>query len=97
MILVNIINLVLVVTALLGFVLTIFGTPLGIIFIIIYFVKLKKKKSTKLLKLSLFLLSGLPILFVTFLIYALVNLIATFFGVDVLTSTTTNLLPIRIY
>ena len=95
--LITLINFILVAIALVGFILTIFGTPIGIILLIIYFVKLKKKKNTKLLKLSLILLSGLPLLIIAFVGYGIVNLIATFFGVNTLGSSTKDLLPIRIY
>jgi len=97
MILITILNFILITLALIGFTLTVFGTPVGVVLFLIYLFKRRKIKSNKLLKWSLILLSGIPILIITFVCYALINLIATFFGVNILTSANGGIMPIKIY
>lgn len=67
----------------LGFVLTIFGTPAGVTLFIIYLLNIKKKKTSKLLKISLMLMSGIPILITTFVFYALIHILLAIFGVEI--------------
>lgn len=97
MILITILNFILVTLALIGFTLTVFGTPVGIVIFMIYLFKRRKLKNNKLLKWSLILLSGVPILIVTFACYAVINLVATFFGINMLTSADGGVMPIKIY
>lgn len=86
MLIVSILNLIFVVFGLVGFVLTIL-MPVGIVLLVIYIFQ-KKKRSKKLLKWTVILLSGIPLLFIVFTLWALLNLIAALFGVNVLSNTT---------
>lgn len=70
------------VSAMIGFVLTVFGTPVGIALFVIYLINLKKKKNSKMLKISLLLMSGIPILITTFIFYALVHILLAVLGVE---------------
>ncbi len=81
MIIFTILEFILVLLGLIGFILTILA-PVGIILLIIYLVKKKEEKSKKLLKWSLFLLSGIPVLIITFILFALLNLVGTLLGVN---------------
>lgn len=78
------ITLILVILALIGFSLTAFGTPVGIVLLILFFAKKKHKSSEKLLKWALFLLSGIPLLVLVFAAYAIFQFIFTLFGINAL-------------
>lgn len=86
MIIVSIINLILVILGVVAFALTVL-TPVGLILLLIYIFD-KKKRTKKLLKWTLILLSGIPLMTLVFLAWALLNLIATIFGVNILSNTT---------
>jgi len=73
------INILLILLALVGFLLTIFGTPVGIILLFIYLYKGGKLKKNRRIKKWIFLmLSGIPIL----VIVALLNMIYVLVGVN---------------
>lgn len=75
------ITLVLVIISLVGFFLLIFGTPAGIILLIIDASKPKEKRNPKIKKWFYILFSGLPLLIITFILWAIFQLISSFLGV----------------
>lgn len=81
MIFFTIFDILLMFTAMAGFILTVFGTPAGITLLIIYLISLKRKKNIKLLKWGFILLSGIPLLVITFVLYALLHMAAAYFKV----------------
>lgn len=75
-------SLVLVIVALVGFLLLIVGTPVGIVLAILYFGKNEKQRDKRFKKWMMICFSGIPLLIAVFILWALLQLISTFLGVN---------------
>ena len=82
MIIFTIFNLISTLLAVFGSFLTVVGTPIGVVLLIINLSRKKEDRSRKMTKWSIFLLCGIPLLVATFILYALVHLVGTILGIN---------------
>ncbi len=86
MIISGIITLILAILGIVSFLLIVLGIPVGIVLLIIYLQKNKKERTKKLLTWIIVCFSGIPLIIVTFVFWAVFQFFLAIFGLSPLTS-----------